>query len=89
MKQAYLILSQLNFSIKGWNQELNNWVYIPNFQINKFSTAKLKTILNAKQINIRAKYCTLVDNKMCCPIIFVSKDPPPQKFMHRLRVINN
>ena len=88
MKYAYMMLSQMSYSIKGWNQDIYNWVFVPNFRIDKFSTSKLKTMLYAKQINIRAKYCTLVDNKMCCPIIFISKDPPPKKFLDKLIVIN-
>ena len=39
----------------------------------------------AKQIKSRAKYFTLIDNKMC--IIFISKDPPPQKLLDKLIVI--
>ena len=87
MKQAYMTISQMNYSIKGWNQDSYNWVFVPNFWVDKFSTSKLKTMLYAKQINTRAKYCTLVDNKMCCPIIFISKDPYPQIFLHKLIVI--
>ena len=45
-------------------------------------------MLYAKQINTRATYCTLVDNKMCFPIIFFSKEPPTQTFLHKLIVIN-
>ena len=59
------------------------------FRDDKFSTSKLKTMLYAKKINTRAKNCTLVYNKMCCPIIFISKDPPPQKFFNKFIVINN
>ena len=83
-----MMLSQMSYSIKEWNQDLYNWVFIPNFRIGNFSTSKLKTMLYAKQITTRAKYCTLVDNKMTCPIIFISKDPPRQKFWHKLIVIN-
>ena len=82
------MLSQMNYSIKEWNLDLYNWVFVPNFRIGKFSTSKQKTMLYAKQINTRAKYCTLVDNKMCCPIIYISKDLAPQKFLHKLVVIN-
>ena len=42
-----MMLPQLNYSIKGWNQDLNNWVFVPNFRIDKFSAAKLKTMLYA------------------------------------------
>ena len=45
-------------------------------------------MLYAKQINTRAKYCTVFDNKMCCHIIIISKDPPPQKFFHKFIVTN-
>ena len=83
-----MIISQMNYSIKGWNQDLYNWVFVPNFRVDNFSTSKLKTMLYAKQINTKAKYCTLVYNIMCCPIILISKDPPPQKFLHKLIVIN-
>ena len=83
-----MMLPQLNYSIKGWNQDLNNWVFVPNFRIDKFSAAKLKTMLYAKQINTIAKYSTIIDNKMECPIIFISKEPPPQKFLNKLIVIN-
>ena len=87
MKHAYMMLSQMSYSIKGWNQDLYNWVFVPNFRIDKFSTSKLKTMLYAKQINIRAKYCTLVDCKMCCHIIFISKEPPPKNFVKYLSLI--
>ena len=50
------------YSIKGLNQDLYNCVFVPNFRIDKFSTSKLKTMLYAKQINTRAKYCTPVYN---------------------------
>ena len=83
-----MMLPQLNYSIKGWNQDLYNWVFVPNFRIDKFSTSKLKTMLYAKQINTREKYYHIVDNKMDCPIIFISKDPPPKKFLNKLIVIN-
>ena len=58
-----MMLPQLKYSIKGWNQELYNWVYIPNFRIDQFSTSKLKTMLNAKHINSKAKYWSVSDNK--------------------------
>ena len=45
-------------------------------------------MLYAKQINTREKYYHIVDNKMDCPIIFISKDPPPKKFLNKLIVIN-
>ena len=86
MKQAYMMLPQLNYSIKGWNQDLYHWAFLPNFRVVQFSTSKPKTILYAKQINIRAKYCTLVDNKIC--LFLISKDPPPKKFLNKLIVIN-
>ena len=66
------MLPQLNYSIKGWNQDLYNWVFVPNFRIDKFSTSKLKNMLYAKPINTIAKYCTNGDNKKDCPIIFIS-----------------
>ena len=80
MKHVYMMISQMICSIKGWNQDIYNWVFVPNFRIDHFSTSKLKTMLYAKQIKTRAKYFTLVDNKMCCPIIFISKDPPHKNF---------
>ena len=83
-----MMLSQMSYSIKGWKQDLYNWVFVPNFRIDKFSTSKLKNMLYAKQINTRAKYSTDIDNKMECPIIFISKEPPPQKFLNKLIVIN-
>ena len=55
MNQAYIMLPQLNYSIKGYNHELNNLVFGPNFRNDEFSTSKIKTMLYAKQINIRAK----------------------------------
>ena len=82
-----MMLSQMSYLIKGWNQELYNWVFVPNLRIDYFSTSKLKIMLYAIQINTRAKYCTLVDNKICCPIIFISKEPPPQKLLDKLMVI--
>ena len=87
MEQAYMMLSQMNYSIKGWKQDLYNWVFVPNFR-DEFSTSKLKTMLYAKQINIKEKQTTLVDNKMCCPIIFISKGTTPIKFINNLEVIN-
>ena len=38
MKYAYMMLSQMSYSIKGWNQDHYNWVFVPNFRIDKFST---------------------------------------------------
>ena len=58
MKHAYLMLSQMSYSINGWNQDLYNWVFVPNLRIDNFSTFKLKTMLYAKQIDTRAKYYT-------------------------------
>ena len=69
------MLPQLKYSIKGWNKELYSWVYIPNFKIDGFSTSKLKTMLYTKHITTKSKYCRVSDNKMCCPIIIVSKEP--------------
>ena len=83
-----MMLSQMSYSIKGWNRDLYNWVFVPNFRIDKFSTSKLKTMLYAIQINIKAKYLTLVENKKGCPIIFISKDLPPKNFLDKLIVIN-
>ena len=83
-----MMLSQMSYSIKGWNQDLYNWVFVPNFRIDKFSSSKLKTMFYAKQINIKAKYFTLVENKMCCPIIFISKEPPTKNFLNKLIIIN-
>ena len=51
MKQAYMVISQMNYSIKGWNQDLYNLVFVPNLRVKKFSNSKLKTMLYAKQIN--------------------------------------
>ena len=83
-----MMLSQMSNSIKGWNQDLYNWVFVPNLRIDKFSTSKLKTMLYAIQINLIAKYLTLGENKMCCPIIFISKDHPPKIFLDKLIIIN-
>ena len=44
-------------------------------------------MLFAKQINTRAKYSSITDNKMTRPIIFISKDLPTQKFLNKLIVI--
>ena len=82
-----MMLPQLNYSIKGWNQDLYNEMFVPNFRNDKFSTSKLKTMLYANQINTRAKYCSIADNKMACPIIFISKETPPQNFLDKLIVI--
>ena len=82
-----MMLPQLKYSIKGWNQELYNWVYVPNFRIDQFSTSKLKSMLYAKHIYSKAKYWCVSDNKMCCPIIFISKEAPPEKFINKLMVI--
>ena len=62
MKHAYMMISQMSYSIKGWNQSLYNWVYVPDFRIDNFSMSKLKTMLYAEQVNSRSKYCTVVDN---------------------------
>ena len=88
MGQAYMMLPKLKYSIKGWNKELYNWVFIPNFREEEFSTSKLKTMLYAKHINSKDKYYHVSDNKMCCPIIFIAKQPPPQKIIDKLMVIN-
>ena len=36
-----MMISQINYSIKGWNQDLYNWVFVPNFRVDEFSTSKL------------------------------------------------
>ena len=82
MGQAYIMLPQLKYSIKG------NWVFVLNFRIYQFSTSKLKTMLYAKHINSKDKYCHIGYNKMCCPIIFIAKQPPPQIIIDKLVVIN-
>ena len=51
MKRANMMLPQLNYLIKGWNQDLYYWVFVPKFRAAKFSTSKLKTMLYAKQMN--------------------------------------
>ena len=83
MEQSYIMLSQLNNSIKGWNKDLYNWVFVPNFKIDGFSTSKLKTMLYAKPINTKSKHSFVTDNRMCCPIIFISKCSPPKKFIDK------
>ena len=88
MNHAYMMLPQLKYSIKGWNKQLYNWVFVPNFRAEEFSTFKLKTMLYAKHINLKSKYCCVSDNKMCCPIIFIAKEPPPKKIIDKLMVIN-
>ena len=58
-------------------------------RIDKFRSFKQKIMLYAKQINTRAKYFTLVDNQMCCTIIFISKYPQnASKILHTSISIN-
>ena len=80
------MLPQLKYSIKGWNREIHSWVYVPNFKAEQFSTSKLKTILFAKHIATKNKYSNVPDNKMCCPIILISKQTPPPKYIEKLIV---
>ena len=47
MKQAYMMISQINYSIKGWNQDLYKWVFVQNFSVDDISTSKLKIMLYA------------------------------------------
>ena len=47
MKQAYMMISQMNYSIKGWNQDLYNCVFVPSFRVDNFSASELRTILYA------------------------------------------
>ena len=84
MEQSYIMLSQFSYSIKGWNKDLYNWVFVPNFKIDGFSTSKLKTMLYAKPINTKSKYSFVTDNGM----IFISKRSPPKKFIDKLSIIN-
>ena len=44
---------------------------------------KKKTMLYAKHINTKANYCGGDDNNICCPIIFISKEVPPKKFINK------
>ena len=74
-----MILPQLKYSIRGWNREIYSLVYEPNFKAEEFSTSKLKTILFAMHITTKNKYTNVTENNMCCPIIFISKQSPPQK----------
>ena len=64
-----MMLSQMSYSIKGWNQDLYNWVFVPNFRIDNFSTSKLKTMLYAKQINTKVKSCTSSDKIIKCAVL--------------------
>ena len=82
------MLPQLKYSIKGWNKELYSWVYVPNFKKDGFSTVKLKTMLYTKHINSKSSYCFISDNRMCCPIIFLSREPPPKKIIDKLLILN-
>ena len=41
MGQAYMMLPQFKYSIKGWNKELFNRVLVAIFRAEEFSTLKL------------------------------------------------
>ena len=88
MNQAYILLPKLKYSIKGWNKQLYNWVFVPNFRAEEFSTFKLKTMLYAKHINFKSKYCCVSDNKMCCPIIIYCFRTSTLKTIDKLMFIN-
>ena len=45
-------------------------------------------MLYAKHISLKSKYCCVSDKKMCCPIIFIAKEPTPKKIIDKLMVIN-
>ena len=45
MKQAHMMISKMNYSIKGWDQDIYKWVFVPNFRVDEFSTSKIKTML--------------------------------------------
>ena len=84
-----MVLFQLKYSIKGWNREIFSWLYVPNFKAEQFSTSKLKTILFTKHIMMKNKYSNVSDNKMCCPIIFISKQSPSSKYIEKLIVLTS
>ena len=50
MKHAYMMLSQMSFSIKGWNQDLYSWVFVPNFRIDNFLLQNLKLCCMLKKL---------------------------------------
>ena len=55
--------------------EIYNWVFVPEFQIDNFSKSKLNTMLYGKNIKSKSKYVNLDNNRMHCPIIFISENP--------------
>ena len=83
------MIPKFKYSIKGWHREIYNWVYVPEFEIKHFSNSKLYSMVYAKNIKFKSKFIQVDDNKMECPIIFVSKNPPPQnkKFLEKLIII--
>ena len=45
-------------------------------------------MLEPRHIKFKSKYISVSDNKMQCPIIFISSKPP-SKFMEKLTVVCN
>ena len=69
---VYRVNPKFNYSIRGWHKEVYNWVLVPDFENAKFSKFNLKTMLEPRHIKFKSKYISVSDNKMQCPIIFIS-----------------